>query len=147
MIRVFISPLLLRYRQEIADMASQCIKSQYIAGVRSYTPDDPALTYVDLLPPPSIEVIDLMIYEGHVDDLIQVVAFDDFGIVGLRVVIQDEKGNQIESGDAGSWADCPELWHYMTACAVPSGTSVLVSAIATSRVGGVAVYSEQVTIP
>jgi hypothetical protein len=35
----------------------------------------------------------------------------------------------------------------MTVSAVPSGTSVLVSAIAINRVGGVAVSSEQVTIP
>ena len=147
MTKVFISPLLLAYRQEIADRTNRCIRYQYINGVNTYTAEDSPLMCDDLLPPPSIELIDLMIYEGHVADLIQVIAFDDFGIVGLRVVIQDEKGNHIESGNAGSWADCPELWHYMTACAVPSGTSVLVSAIATSRVGGVAVYSEQVTIP
>jgi hypothetical protein len=95
MTKVFISPLLLAYRQEIADKTNRCIRYQYINGVNTYTAEDPPLMCDDLLPPPSIELIDLMIYEGDVDDLIQVIAFDDFGIAELRVVIQDE--NEITS--------------------------------------------------
>jgi hypothetical protein len=147
MTKVFISPLLLGYRQEIAEMTNQCIRYQYITGLNTYTAEDPPLMCDDLLPPPSIEFIDLMIYTGQVHDMINVIAFDDFGIATIRVLIQDEKGEPIESSHAWQWLECPEMWNYSTMAAVPSGASVLVSIIATNRLGAVSVRSEHITIP
>ena len=100
MTKVFISPLMLEYRQAIADLTHQCIKSRHIAGVKTYTGEDPSLAQVDPLPPPRMEMIDLMIYEGHVDDLILLATSDDFGIGNVHVTIRDDQGNVIEGGDA-----------------------------------------------
>jgi hypothetical protein len=137
---------MLEYRQAIADLARQCIQSRHIAGVKTYTGKDPSLAQVDLLPPPRIEMIHLMIYEGHVDDLIMLATSDDFGIENVHVVIMDDQGTIIESGDAEPWPVDPGLWNYMTIAAVPSGTSVIVSAAATDRLGGVGVRSERITV-
>jgi hypothetical protein len=147
MTKVFLSPLLLSYRQEIADLASWCIKRKHIAGVQSWDRGEPVLAQADLLPPPQIEHIDLMIYEGQVDDLIMFLISEDFGLHNVHVIIKDDKGNVIESGDAFTCVDSPDIWNYFTTTSVPSGACVTVHVIATDRVWGVGIHSEDKTIP
>jgi hypothetical protein len=126
MTKVFLSPLLLSYRQEIADLARWCIKRKHIAGVDSWDREEPVLAQADLLPPPQIEYIDLMSYEGQVHDLIMFFISEDFGLYNVHVIIKDERGHVIESGDAFTCMDNPDIWNYFTTTAVPSGTSVTV---------------------
>jgi hypothetical protein len=139
--------MILGYREAMAEMTSQCIKNRYIAGVEIFVGEDPSLAQVNLLPPPRIETIDLVIYEGHVDDLIVLGTSDDFGIGNIRVIIQDENGIVIESGDATPWPDYSGFWDYMTTASVPSGTSVVVSAVATNMLGALGTCSERIVIP
>jgi hypothetical protein len=69
------------------------------------------------------------------------------GIANLRVTIQDEQGNMFESGNAAPWPDGSGLWDYLTKASVPSGSSVIVSAVATDRLGAVRVWSDRTIIP
>ena len=86
MIKVFISPLMLEYQQEIADLTHQCIQSRYIAGVK-------------------------------------------------EVVWTDEE--PLGSG----------IWNYFATMAIPSGTTVIVQAVAIDSLGGVGTLSEWTTVP
>ena len=58
------------YQREMAETVREVIRSQYIAGVKVWNSGEPPLAHTDLLPPPMIEAIGLMVYEGKVDDLI-----------------------------------------------------------------------------
>ena len=147
MTKLFLSPLLLHYRQYIADLSSQSIKRRYIAGMDVWDGSEPVLAQDDLLPPPQIEAMDLMIYEGHVHDLLLFVISSVFGISHVRVLINDERGNVVESGDAFVCLDKPDIWHYFTTVPVPSGACVTVRVIASDRVLGIGIRSEEKTIP
>lgn len=67
--------------------------------------------------------------------------FDNFGVSNVHVVIRDQQGNIIESGDAFHELNSPDIWNYLTT------VSVIVSAAATNRVGCMWVLSEEITIP
>jgi hypothetical protein len=149
MIKVFISPLMLDYQQEIADLTRQCIQSRYIAGVKEmvWTDEEPALAQVDLLPPPRIETIHLMNYEGHAGDLILLGISTDFGVGNLHISIRDDQGNIVENGDGFEEPLGSGIWNYFATREVPSGTTVTVYAAATDSLGGVGTLSDSITIP
>jgi hypothetical protein len=138
--------MLLGYWQEITETTSRSIKSRYIAGIRTFTGDDPVLAQDDLLVPPRIDFISLEIYEGHVDDLIMLDTSTDFGIGQIRLTIRDEQGNLLESGDAAPWPDDPRFWDYLTKVPVPASTTVIVTATAMDVLGGVGRLSKRVTL-
>jgi hypothetical protein len=148
MTKVFLKESVLKYRREMAERVRETIKEKYIAGVRVWSNEEPPLAQVDLLCPPKIEMIDLMIYEGKVHDLILLVTSDDFGIWNLHVTIMDDKGNVIESGNAFQESDDGlGIWDYFTKVSVLSGTPVIAHATATDRLGGVGTLSADTTIP
>jgi hypothetical protein len=149
MTKVFISPLMLDYQQEIADLTRQCIQSRYIAGVKEvvWTNEEPPLAQVDLLPPPRIETIHLVNYEGQVGDLILLAISDDFGVGNLHITFRDEQGNILESGDGFEEPLGSGIWNYFATTAVPSATHVILEAFATDSLGGVGTLSERITVP
>ncbi len=144
MTKVFISPSLMEYRQEIADLTRQCIQSRYMAGVQEvvWTDDEPPLAQEDLLPPPRIETIHLMNYEGHVDDLILLAITTEFGVGSLHITIRDDQRNIVESGDGFEDPLGSGIWNYLTTSEIPSGTRVIVDAVAIDYLGGVGTHSE-----
>jgi hypothetical protein len=147
MTKVILSPSLRDYRREIAEIVRQTVKENYIAGVKTFYSRERFPAQVDLLPPPKIEMIEVTTYKGQVDDLILFATSDDFGMANLHVVIQDDQGNLIESGDAAQFDDSPDCWDYMATASVPSGTSVIISAVATDCLWGVGSLSTRMRIP
>jgi hypothetical protein len=147
MTKVFLNPFLLQYQQDIVDLANECIKKKHIDGVKSMDSGEPVLAQANLLPPPRIEYIDLLDYDGKLHDLILLLVSDDFGLGNVHVSIKDDKGTVIESGDAFACRDNPDIWNYFTSVPVPSGTSLTVYVMATDHLGGVGTLSEDTTIP
>lgn len=133
MTKVILSESVLKYRREMAEALSQTIKESFIEGVKTFRGEEPPLAHPDLLPPPQIEVIELSCYQGKPGDLIFLATSDDFGLWNLHVVIRDEAGNVLESGDAAPFEDSPDCWDYMATVPVPAGTRVTVSAAATDQ--------------
>jgi|KBSSwiStaDraftv2_1062776.scaffolds.fasta_scaffold34043_3 hypothetical protein len=148
MTKVILSQAVLNYRREMAEAVSDTIKASFIDGVKPFVTEERFLTTSpELLPPPKIEVIELTNYQGNIGDLIFLATSADFGIWNLHVVIRDDKGNVIESGDASPFEDAPDCWDYVATVAVPSGTSVTVYATATDRFWGVGALRTTGTIP
>ena len=133
MTKVFLSESVLKYRREMAEAVSQTIKGSFIDGVKTYRGEEPPLAHLDLLPPPKIEIIELSCYQGKPDDLIFLATSNDFGIWNVHIVVRDEAGNVIESGDAAPFEDAPDCWDYMVTVSVPAGTHVTVCAAATDQ--------------
>ena len=71
MTKVLIHPSLLDYCKELADIVSQTIKENFIAGLKTRQREEPSWLPADLLPPPKIERFYLELYEGRAGDLIQ----------------------------------------------------------------------------
>ena len=148
MTKVILSQAVLNYRREMAEAVSDTIKASFIDGVKPFVTEERFLTTSpELLPPPKIEVIELTNYQGNIGDLIFLATSADFGIWNLHVVIRDNKGNVIESGDASPFEDAPDCWDYVVRVALPSGTSVTVYATATDRFWGVGALRTTGTIP
>jgi hypothetical protein len=149
MTKVVCDESILDYQREMAETVREVIRSQYIAGVKVWdVPDsgETLLDHVDLLPPPGIEAIALMVYEGKVDDLIFVATSSDFGVWHVHITIMDHRGKLIESGNAFEDPIGSGEWFYFGKVAIPSGTTVTVHVAATDRLGGVAALSESTTI-
>jgi hypothetical protein len=146
MTKIILSEALRDYRREMAEIVRQTVKEKYIAGVKTFYSRGLFMTQTDLLPPPKIEMIEVSTYKGQVDDLILLATSDDFGMTNLRVVIQDDQGNLIESGDAAQFDDCSDCWDYMTTVSVPSGTPVIISVVATDCLWGVGSLSTRMRI-
>jgi hypothetical protein len=134
------------YLTEMPEIVREVVREKYIAGVRTFTAEDPVLAQDGLLPPPTILMIDLECYEGQFHDLIMIHASSDFGIAQLRVTIQDEQGNVIESGLAAPFADAPDLWDYQTEVQVPSDSTVVVTVVAMDRLGAIARLGKRITL-
>lgn len=147
MTKVILSKAVLDYRREMAEIVRQTVKENYIAGVRTFYSRERFPVQADLLPPPRIEMFELASYKGQVDDLILLATSDEFGMMNLHIVIQDDQGNLIESGDAVQFDDSPDCWDYMATGSVPSGTSVIISAFATDCLWGVGSLSTRIRIP
>ena len=63
------------------------------------------------------------------------------------MIIMDDQGNVIESGATFEEPVGSAFWGYFANVAVPSGTSVIVQAVATDHLGEVGVLSRWTTIP
>jgi len=148
MTKVILSQSVLNYRKEMAEAVSDTIKAGFINGVKNFITEERFLpTSPELLPPPRIEVIELTSYQGNIGDLIFLATSTDFGIWNLHVVIRDDKGNVIESGNASPFEDAPDCWDYIATVDVPSGTSLTVYATATDVFWGVGALRTTGTIP
>ena len=146
MTKVILSQSVLKYRREMAEAVSQTIKASFIEGVKIFRLGDPPLAQPNLLPPPIVEVA-LNFYEGKVDDPIFFTIFADFDVWSVHVVIRDEQGNMIESGEATQFEDTPDCWDYRATVSLPSGTPVTVSAAATDQLLNIGAARMVVTIP
>jgi len=148
MTKVILSQSVLNYRKEMAEAVSDTIKASFIDGVKTFVTEEHLLrTSPEMLPSPRVEVIDLTNYEGHVGDLIFLAASTDFGIWNLHLIIRDDKGTIIESGNAAPFEDAPDCWEYVVMTEVPSGTPVTVYATATDGFWGVGALRTTGTIP
>jgi len=148
MTKVILSPSVLNYRKEMAEAVSDTVKANFIDGVKPFVTEERILTISpELLPSPKIEVIELTNYQGKVGDLIFLLTSTDFGIWKLHVVISDDQGNVVESGDATPFDYDPDCWEYIVTTDVPSGTSVIVYATATDGFWGVGALRTRGTIP
>jgi hypothetical protein len=147
MTRVILSESVLSYRREMAEAVSDTIKASFIDGVKTFVTEERFLTSPEFLPSPKIEVIELTNYQGNIGDLIFLVASTDFGIWNLHVVIRDDQGNIIESGNAAPFEDAPDCWEYVVTTEVPSGTPVTVYATATDGFWGVGALRTTGMIP
>ena len=63
------------------------------------------------------------------------------------MVLLDDQGNVIEGGDAFEEPVGSGFWDYFANVAVPSGTTVIVQAVATDPLRGVGALSQSKTIP
>ena len=147
MTKVKLSESVLNYRRGMAEAVSDTIKANFIDGVKTFVTEERVLTFPELLPSPKIEVIELTNYQGNLGDPIFLATSTDFGIWKLHVVIRDDKGNIIESGDAAPFEDAADCWEYIVTVAVPSCTSVTVYATATDGFWGVSALCTTGTIP
>jgi hypothetical protein len=147
MTKVILSESVLNYRREMAEAVSDTIKASFIDGVKTFVTEERLLTSPELLPSPKIEVIELTNYQGDLGDPIFLATSTDFGIWKLHVVIRDDKGNVIESGDAAPFEDAPDCWEYVATTDVPSGTFVVVYATATDGLWGMGALSTVGTVP
>jgi hypothetical protein len=147
MTKVILSQSLLNYRKEMAESVSDTIKASFIDGVKAFVTEERILTSPELLPSPKIEVIELTNYQGNTGDPIFLATSADFGIWKLRVVIRDDTGHIIESGDATPFEDASDCWEYIATADVPSGTPVIVYATATDGFWGVGALRTTGRIP
>jgi hypothetical protein len=147
MTKVILSKALRDYGREMAEIVRQTVKEKYIAGVKTFYSQGLFMAQTDLLSPPKIEMIEVTTYKGQIGDLILLATSDDFGIMNLRIVIKDDQGNLIESGDATQFDDCSDCWDYMATASVRSGTSLIISAVATDCLWGVGSFSTRMRIP
>jgi hypothetical protein len=156
MTKVILSPLLLEYRDAMAELVNRVREKVTIAGMDRqsvYWPDPapkdvrpPSL--VGLLKAPMIELLwaDISLLGGQLDGIIQVNTVDDFGIINVYVTLRDDRGNLIEGGYAMKNEIVEDHWFYVPSVFVPSGTSVIVQAVASDALGGVAIQTEKVTV-
>jgi hypothetical protein len=108
---------------------------------------EPPLARADLLPPPQVWLFDLHFFDGQADNPIWIYTSNEFGFLNLHLRFSDGQGRLIERGDAAMWPGDPQCWFYFTTACVPSGTTVILSAVATDALGNVGMLSQPVTIP
>ena len=147
MTKILIDAFGIALRKQMAETVTEILLTKHITGVRVSGCPEPPLAQLHLMPPPTIDMIDLTIYTGNVDDLILLATSDLFGIRNLHVTIQDDRGNVIESGDAFEEPLGSGVWNYFADVAVPSGTRVIVHAAATDCLGGVGTLRTGAIIP
>jgi hypothetical protein len=146
MTKVILTQAVLNYRRGMVELVRKTVKENYIRGVNTYHSPESIPAIPHLLPSPKVEIIELTDYQGQIGDPIFFATSDDFGMSNLYVVIRDDQGNVIESGDAAQFDDCSDCWDYRATVSVPSGTSVTVYAIATDSLWGAGALSARLTL-
>lgn len=98
----------------------------------------------DFLRPPVVKEIDTSGYSGNVGDMILVTAIDEYGVLGVDVIITDDDGTLVEEGEAilDGWR-----WSYTAEADVAPGTTVHITARAVDRPGNTGVHTEEVVLP
>jgi hypothetical protein len=157
MTKVILSPSVLEYREEMAELVREVSKKTTISGVsprsRNTDPDlvrkEPPVFRLDgLLGPPRIEVLyPYLCPPGkQLDSIIQITALGDYGVISVYVTLEDEWGKQIESGFALRDRVERDDWYYFPSASLRSGASVTVRATAMDPLGGTAIGDETVTV-
>ena len=103
-----------------------------------------ALCVGDYLNVPTMDELDLSVYQGKVGDSILITTHDDTGVVRVNVELTRTDGTNIEKGQAismgaGSWA-------YVATVPVATGTDIFIEAEAFDRPGGRTVCSANPTV-
>ncbi len=103
--------------------------------------DKPAFSLCvgDYLNPPTMDDLDLSLYQGKVGDSILIATHDDIGVVRVNVELTRTDGANIEKGQAinmgaGNWA-------YIATVPVAAGTDIFIEAEAFDRPGSRTVSS------
>ena len=157
MTRVFVSPAMLDYCEGMAALVREVGQKPTITGVEPRGRRKelfPELRYPrplrieGLLIPPRIEFIDpcLSPEEEQVESIIQITASGEYGVSNVYVRLEDDQGNQIESGLALRDEVDEDEWFYFTSAAFRSGASVTVRVIALDPLGGIGVEDETVEV-
>ena len=156
MTKVRMSPLLLDYREWIAELLNQVSEETTIRGVdrqslRDVAPprkDIPELWVPGLLLQPRVELLwpDIHLKDGHLDGWIQIGTSEVYGVTNVLVVLEDEGGNIIESDYALDAGVIKNHWGYFASAPLPAGTTVIVRAIAMDPLGGVGIKTERITV-
>ena len=89
----------------------------------------------DFLKPPVIEAIDLSGFTGKSGGTIRVVAWDDFQVIQLTVIIRNAANQEILEQGSADWAPLQRKWVYTAHGEISGGTSLSVEATATDRPG------------
>ena len=97
-----------------------------------------------VLEPPRIESIftDIRLRDGRLDGVIQIHTSDDFGVMDIFVTLRDDQGNHLESDYAMQNPYYEDHWGYIPSASLPSGTTVIVQAMAMDSLGGVGIQTE-----
>jgi hypothetical protein len=115
-------------RKTMADPAQKAI---YQAACHGHlTPYN--LGVRDFLRPPVVESIDLDDYTGGAGQRLRILAWDDFEVTRVEIVIRDAGGNLIEQGLAKR-GSAENEWEYWTQSDVVGGSTVRVEVAAYDR--------------
>ncbi len=117
-------------------MADPEMRALYEATARERGQPVYNVAIADFFSAPSVDGVDLAGYTGAPGDEVVVWASDDFGVVGVRVVLRDADGGVVEEGDAVESPGGSGRWVYVATTAVAAGTVVRVGVRAVDRPGG-----------
>jgi hypothetical protein len=101
-----------------------------------------AVCIADFFKAPKISSINQDRYNGRMGDPIVVDATDNVGVVRVDVVLSDQAGTLIESGQAVRTAAGSRHWVYTATETIDHGTTVQIQATAIDRPGGAGVKRE-----
>ncbi len=77
-----------------------------------------SLTVADFFNAPTVNEVDLALYQGAIGDPITVLVYDDVDVAGVTVAITQEDGTPIEEGPATMLS--PGRWAYTAPAAIGS---------------------------
>ena len=127
-------------------LAEPAVRAMYEAAAKEKDMPVFAATIADFFNAPTVDNVDLSAYNGQVNELISVMARDDFGVATVFVSIADQTGHVIDAGNAVETAVGSGYWVYSATATIATGITITVSAIATDRPGGTAVKTANKTI-
>jgi hypothetical protein len=137
MTRVLRGEYIFEYRRELARVLRRIKEDRFIDGLRCM---DGAVTpplLADVLPPPTVQKVDLLLYEGRVEDVILITTCDNYYITSVQVRILDARGRLIEQGEAEHGMKGSNVWGYFASVRVPAETEATIRVAATDRLGGI----------
>ena len=157
MTRVLMSIFLLDYWEGMAQLVRKVCDKPIITGVDSRSrrkerfsvrKDLPALCLDGLLQPPRIEALNPYLFppENQVDNIIHLTTSGDYGVMQVYVTLENERGNQIESGFALKDETEADDWYYFPSVSLPAGASATVRAIAMDPLGGIGIQVKGVNV-
>jgi hypothetical protein len=156
MTRVILSPSVLDYCEGMAELVREVCDKPTISGVsprskKELLParnDLPAFRLDGLLRPPRIETLEPYLFppEDKAHSIIYIAASGGYGVMNVYVTLEDERGEQIESGFALRDQVDEDDWFYFPCAPLHSGASVTVRAMAMDPLGGVGIQDETVTV-
>jgi hypothetical protein len=157
MTRVFMSLSVLDYCEGMAELVREVCKKPTITGVdprprkRGLSPtrkDLPAFRLDGLLKSPGVEALEPYLFpvEDKAESIIYIATWGDYGVIHVYVTLEDEWGEQIESGFALRDEVEQDEWFYFPSASLHSGASVTVRAIAMDPLGGLGTRDENVTV-
>ena len=114
------------------DEAARAIYAKRVRG-KHESPYSVALG--DFLNPPNVKLIDVSLYHGAVNDIVQIDASDDFMVTKVTVTITDARGIVIEQGNATEHPTRVSRWEYKAVSANRTLKGTKIMAIAHDRPG------------
>ena len=154
--KVRVSPYLLAYRQEMAQLVNNLRDDKLRIAARVEQDLEPFTDQTDilgsdkagLLTPPRIEFLlpEFYLHNGEVEGIIHINTSDFFGIAYIYVTLREEAGNLLESGHAMRDEASIGYWDYLPSVPLAAGTSLIVRAVAADALGGSSIAEEKLTL-